>query len=797
MAGWSPFQVFRNCGRGSLLALGLAIAVLSTVFFIGGRVHPAGAGGPWQSATCAPSPCSDPRDVALSWPGSGQTGAYALAYLLGGADRRLWRSEDGGQNFRDVQAYLDRDLASISLVRAAGAPTFTIYAAVSGTAEILRSRDEGATFDSWPLPLPMEGGPVCGLGPDEAVVLGNSPIAGPIVQWSQFERGADGLNTLGGLRRDCDIVRDPNGNVIAVSVGNGRDIMTFAIDPNRPAPSRLVVTNTQAPPAWQLDDIDCESYAADEIIMGVGRREAAANRPAVCRAAGKDIDDLGLLLSAPYPFTTWTTVFTTERPLISVSFFDVFGATLGDDGTVHTTTDGGNTWSKWTSPTGSIPRKVLVLPRRTDLDNYPRVVMLSPTGIWFRELLSLPNLAINKEGPAQVIVGGEVTYTLRITNTGGLANNVTVSDTVSADHGVVQALPAPSGRSGQTTLWSLGSLAPGETRTISYTVLLTDDLQVGGLVINRAEVAASADSNAADNTAVVTATVQGGGGGGAGKADMEATKAGPPAVVAGQPFTYTLMASNLGTEKATSVIFTDTLPPELRFLSADFPVAAVLTPAIRWQAGEVDPGTIARISVQVELRGSVAAGTVITNLISVSSANDSNLANNSGSFTSTVATVAPAPSPAQTVSGTIGALGGTLSSQEGSYVVIVPRRAFSSPLSLNFTLAAPPPATGGSIPLAAFALSGTLGTALVETLDRPITVEVKYSDAGLTPEQERKLKLYRKTTSGGFVELSTQVDTANNIARATLDHLSEFVLQVLERFSVYLPFLARGWAGGW
>lgn len=796
MAGWSPFQVFRYCGLGSLLALGLSIAVLSTVFFIGGRVHPAGAGDPWQSATCAPSPCSDPRDMALSWPGSGQTGAYALAYLLGGADRRLWRSEDGGQTFRDIRAYLDRDLASISLVRASGAPTFTIYAAVSGTAEILRSRDEGATFDSWPLPLPMEGGPVCGLGPDQAVVLGNSPIAGPIVQWSQFERGADGLNTLGGLRRDCDIVRDPNGNVIAVSVGNGRDIMTFALDPTRPAPSRLVVTYTQAPPAWRLDDIDCESYAADEIIMGVGRREAAANRPAVCRAAGRDIDGQGLLLSAPYPFTTWTTVFTAERPLISVSFFDVFGAALGDDGTVHTTTDGGSTWSKWTSPTGSIPRKVLVLPRRTDLDNYPRVVMLANNGVWIRELLSLPNLAISKEGPAQVIVGGELTYTLRITNTGGFANNVTVSDTVSADHGVVQAVPAPSGRSGQTTLWSLGSLAPGETRTISYTVLLTDALQVGGLVSNRAEVAVSVDSNAADNTAVVTATVQGGGGPG-GRADMEATKAGPPAVVAGQPFTYTLLAVNVGTEKATDVSLVDALPGQLRFLWADITPTLVLTPTLRWLSGEVGPGEVTRIAVRVELSGTVAAGTVLTNSLSVSAADDANPLNDRAQVTSTVASVAPAPLAAQPVSGTIGARGGTLTSQEGSYVVVVPRRAFSGPLTLSFQSQTPPAATEGSIPLAAFSLSGTLGTTSVAALDRPITVEVKYSDAGLTPEQERKLKLYRKTASGGFVELSTQVDTANNIARATLDHLSDFVLQVLERFSLYLPFLARGWAGGW
>ncbi|MDP2728382.1 MAG: hypothetical protein Q8P59_12670 [Dehalococcoidia bacterium] len=130
-------------------------------------------------------------------------------------------------------------------------------------------------------------------------------------------------------------------------------------------------------------------------------------------------------------------------------------------------------------------------------------------------------------------------------------------------------------------------------------------------------------------------------------------------------------------------------------------------------------------------------------------------------------------------------------------MVVVSRQVFSAPLSLSFTPASPPPATEGSIPLAAFSLSGTLGTASVAALDRPITVEVKYSDAGLTEVQEQRLKLYRKTASGTFIELPTQVDTVNNIARATIDHLSEFVLQILERRVTYLPFLVRGWSGGW
>ncbi|MDP2952280.1 MAG: DUF11 domain-containing protein, partial [Chloroflexota bacterium] len=393
-------------------------------------------------------------------------------------------------------------------------------------------------------------------------------------------------------------------------------------------------------------------------------------------------------------------------------------------------------------------------------------------------------MAISKEGPAQVAAGGEVTYTLRITNTTPLtARGVTVADTISVDHGVAAAVPSPILRGGRSTYWLLGTLEGNESRTITYTVLLTDSLQAGASVTNMAEVTATGDLNLANNTAVVTATVLGGGGGG-GRPDMEATKAGPREVVAGQPFTYTLLAVNVGTDKATDVSLVDALPDQLRFLGADITPTLVLTPTLRWLSGEVGPGEVTRIAVRVELSGAVAAGTVLTNSLSVSAADDANPLNDRAQVTSTVASIAPAPLAAQPVSGTIGARGGTLTSQEGSYVVVVPRRAFSSPLTLSFQPQTPPAATEGNIPLAAFSLSGTLGTTSVAALDRPITVEVKYSDAGLTEENERKLKLYRKTASGAFLELPTQVDIVNNIARATLDHLSEFVLQVLERFSV-------------
>lgn len=621
---------------------------------------------------------------------------------------------------------------------------------------------------------------VCGLGPDRGVVLGT--VFGPggpsesqrVYQW--YGPSSGGIFGGGDQFFACDTFQDPNGSTRALALGQGSTGLEFlwGIAQDNPRGNLLF---TDPPHQGYFFDLDCE-YAPS----------LAVSTP-VCRAAAADQQGRGEIIQLDLTGITLTThtLLTSTLPFRSVSFWDVFGAALGQDDRVYVTEDRGSTWSNWPSPTGSIPRRVVVVPPRTNFDDYPRVVVLADNGVWFRELVSPRDVAVTKEGPALVAAGGEVTYTLMITNASAVASNVTVKDTVSADHGVVRSSPPIRVRTGQSSFWNF-DLGPQESRTISYTVLLTDTLQAGDLVTNRAEVTAIGDVNLTNNTAVVTATVFGFGGG---FPDVQASKAGPRTVVAGQPFTYTLMAVNVGSEKATNVSLVDVLPAQVRFLGADIPPTLFLTPTLRW-AGDLWPGSMlfpgeaTRISVRVELSGTVAAGTVLTNTL-----------NGTFQVTSTVASVAPAPSPLPPVSSTIGALGGTLVSPDGSSVIVVPRRTFSSPLTLSYESQTPPAPSSDSIPVAAFSLSGTLGSTPVETLDRPITVEVKYSDAGMTEDQERRLRLYRKTAAGAFLGLSTQVDTVNNIARAAIDHLSDFVLQALTRKEIYLPIAVRQWSGGW
>ncbi|MDP2662135.1 MAG: hypothetical protein Q8R28_15525, partial [Dehalococcoidia bacterium] len=122
---------------------------------------------------------------------------------------------------------------------------------------------------------------------------------------------------------------------------------------------------------------------------------------------------------------------------------------------IYTTWDRGNFWSATSSPTGSILRRVVVVPWYIygGVALGPRVALLGQDGVWYYELPT-PDVAISKEGPTQVAAGGEVSYTLRITNTTPLtARGVTVADTISVDHGVAAAVPSPILRGGRSTFW--------------------------------------------------------------------------------------------------------------------------------------------------------------------------------------------------------------------------------------------------------------------------------------------------------------------------------------------------------
>ena len=163
-----------------------------------------------------------------------------------------------------------------------------------------------------------------------------------------------------------------------------------------------------------------------------------------------------------------------------------------------------------------------------------------------------------------VSTGSSFTYTLNVFNNGpDAATNVIVTDTLPV--GVTPVMVTPSQGTcdppAATITCNLGSMPEFEEATVEIAVTAPN---VTGEITNTASVSASEpDPNPSDNTASEDTTVVPPG------ADLSIFKvADPDPAPPSSELTYTLSVLNFGPDDATGVTATDTLPPEVTFVSA-------------------------------------------------------------------------------------------------------------------------------------------------------------------------------------------------------------------------------------
>jgi uncharacterized repeat protein (TIGR01451 family) len=235
------------------------------------------------------------------------------------------------------------------------------------------------------------------------------------------------------------------------------------------------------------------------------------------------------------------------------------------------------------------------------------------------------SFALTKEVSSPTIEqNGRLTYTIHYTNDGSLPLiYVWIWDEVdpnvaSVEMDTIAPTPDPDESTSSRVAWYFERLAPHATGTLTYTVLVDGggaDLADGTLLVNQASFGVNQDSlpDMAALTSTVTSTVL------APEVTISKTD-GRDAVEPGEALTYSLRITNSGSVAATNIVITDSLPPEVSYLSgaADPPPSSVSDSTLTWEdLGPIPPGNSLVLTVPVSVGNVLPNGTELRNTASV------------------------------------------------------------------------------------------------------------------------------------------------------------------------------------
>jgi len=179
------------------------------------------------------------------------------------------------------------------------------------------------------------------------------------------------------------------------------------------------------------------------------------------------------------------------------------------------------------------------------------------------QVTSAPDLAFTAaDRPDPVEAGAELTYTLRYTNTGNAdATDVVVTATLDSHVFFNSATPEPTGGSGGTWYWEIGSI-PGEGG-VGEIVIHTDvELPLpNGTLLDFAAQLTDAEGDFLEDTEQTTVH--------SAPVISFSKSDGVPTAYAGDMLLYTLAYTNSGNENAYNLIITDTLPDYVQYVNCD------------------------------------------------------------------------------------------------------------------------------------------------------------------------------------------------------------------------------------
>jgi uncharacterized repeat protein (TIGR01451 family) len=226
------------------------------------------------------------------------------------------------------------------------------------------------------------------------------------------------------------------------------------------------------------------------------------------------------------------------------------------------------------------------------------------------------DLRILKVPPGEVVPGQETPWRLTVVNLGPSdAVGVTIQDTLGAGTTFAASDPATCTAAGQDVTCDVGVVAAGATASVDVTVLVNAALPAGSTISNSATVSATTDDPLPANnvTGLVAAPA-------APNADLSVTKTAPSSMVAGANVTWAIQVVNAGPSQATGVVVTDTLDPNLAFVSSAPPICTAAGQDVTCALGDLAAAGQQTVELTTRLAPGAAPGTVITNASTVESA---------------------------------------------------------------------------------------------------------------------------------------------------------------------------------
>ncbi len=233
-----------------------------------------------------------------------------------------------------------------------------------------------------------------------------------------------------------------------------------------------------------------------------------------------------------------------------------------------------------------------------------------------------------------VIAGGQLTYTIIVTNDGpSTATNVVMTDPLPA--GVVFVSASSSSgtvaNNNGTVTANIGTLNPGASATVTINATVAGTAR--GTLTNTATVTRTeTDSNPNNDSATETTQVTP-------QLDISITKTDSVDPVApGATLTYTITVTNSGPSTATNVVVTDNLPSQLTFVSGTASSGTVTNNgnAVTANIGNLASGASATVTINTTVNAGTQAQ--ITNTATVTATETETNPNNNSATVTTLAT---------------------------------------------------------------------------------------------------------------------------------------------------------------